>query len=180
MKTREEKQRDLEALTQQFQESTAGMLISFNKLSVPKDQELRSRLREAGARYAVVKNTLARRAAEGTPFAQAAEHFKGVTGVALSTGDPVTLSKAVSKFAKENPDVFTFKAGVVEGRVVALKDVESIASLPPKEELISKIMFLINCQAQRLVTVLSAVPRNLAVVVRQIGEQKGGGEEAAG
>ena len=71
-----------------------------------------------------------------------------------------------------------FKAGVVEGRVVALRDVEAIAALPPKEELISKIMFLINCQAQRLVTVLSAVPRNLAVVIKQIGEQKGG-EEAA-
>nr|MBA3320555.1 50S ribosomal protein L10 [Pyrinomonadaceae bacterium] len=89
------------------------------------------------------------------------------------------LSKAVSKFAKDNPDVFTFKAGVVEGRVIALRDVEAIASLPSKEVLISKIMFLINCQAQRLVTVLSAVPRNLAIVVKQIGEKQGGGEEEA-
>ena len=92
----------------------------------------------------------------------------------MSDGDPVNLSKAISKFTKANPDVFTFKVGVVEGRVVALSDVEAIASLPSKEELISKIMFLINCQAQRLVTVLSAVPRNLAIVVKQIGEQKGG------
>ena len=173
MKTREQKQQDLEALTQQFQEAAAAMLIGFNKLTVAKDQELRNRLREAGADYQVVKNTLARKAAEGTPFAQATEHFKGVTAVATSREDAVTLSKAVSKFVKDNPDVFTFKAGVVEGRVVALRDVEAIASLPPKEELISKIMFLINCQAQRLVTVLSAVPRNLAIVVKQIGEQKG-------
>lgn len=180
MKTREQKQKDLEALTAQFQGATAAMLVGFTKLTVTKDQELRNRLREAGATYNVVKNTLARRAAEGTPFEQAAEHFKGVTAIALSTNnDPVALSKAVSKFAKDNPEVFTFKAGVVEGKVVALRDVESIASLPPKEELISKIMFLINCQAQRLVTVLSAVPRNLAVVVKQIGEQKGGGEETA-
>jgi large subunit ribosomal protein L10 len=179
MKTREQKQKDLEALAQHFQQSNAAMLIGFTKLTVAKDQELRNRLREAGARYAVVKNTLARRAAEGTPFEQASEHFKGVTGIALGEGDPVSLSKAVSKFAKENPDVFTFKVGIVEGKVVALKDVESIASLPSKEELISKIMFLINCQAQRLVTVLSAVPRNLAIVVKQIGEQKGGGGEAA-
>ena len=178
MKTRAQKQQDLEALTKKFQESTAGMLIGFTKLTVPKDQELRDRLREAGARYEVVKNTLARKAAEGTPFAQATEHFRGVTGLALSDADPVALSKAVSKFAKENPDVFTFKAGVVEGRVVALSEVESIASLPSKEVLISKVMFLINCQAQRLVTVLSAVPRNLAIVVKQIGEQKGGGEAA--
>jgi large subunit ribosomal protein L10 len=178
MKTREQKQRDLEALSQQFQAATAGMLVGFTKLTVSKDQELRNRLREAGASYNVVKNTLARRAAEGTPFAGAVEHFKGVTAVALAEGDPVALSKAVSKFAKENPDVFSFKAGVVEGRVVALADVEAIATLPSKEELISKVMFLINAQAQRLVTVISAVPRNLAIVVKQIGEQKEGGEAA--
>jgi large subunit ribosomal protein L10 len=125
-----------------------------------------------------VKNTLARKAAEGTPFEQAAEHFKGVTALAITAGDPVSLSKAISRFTKANPDVFTFKVGVVEGRVLALADVETIANLPSKEELISKIMFLINCQAQRLVTALSAVPRNLAIVIKQIGEQKGGGEAA--
>ncbi|MET0625413.1 MAG: 50S ribosomal protein L10 [Pyrinomonadaceae bacterium] len=179
MKTREQKQRDLEALTEQFQAASAGMLIGFNKLTVSKDQELRRQLAEAGARYTVVKNTLARKAAEGTPFAGASEHFKGVTALALAQGDPVQLSKAITKFARENPDVFSFKAGVVEGRVVALPDVEAIATLPSKEELISKIMFLINAQAQRIVTVISAVPRNLAIVVKQIGEQKGGEGEAA-
>src|ERR687883_1695789 len=178
MKTREQKQRDLDALARQFQTATTGMLIGFRKLTVAKDQELRRQLRDAGARYHVVKNTLARKAAEGTPFEKAAEHFKGVTAVALSEGDPVSLSKAISKFTKANPDTFTFKVGIVEGRVVALPDVEAIASLPSKEELISKVMFLINCQAQRLVTVLSAVPRNLAIVVKQIGEQKGGSEAA--
>jgi large subunit ribosomal protein L10 len=179
MKTREQKQKDLDALAEQFQAATAGMLIGFNKLTVSKDQELRRQLAEAGARYTVVKNTLARKAAEGTPFAEAAEHFKGVTALALAEGDPVLLSKAITKFVRENPEVFTFKAGVVEGRVVALPDVEAIATLPSKEELISKVMFLINCQAQRLVTVISAVPRNLAIVVKQIGEQKGGEGEAA-
>ncbi len=84
------------------------------------------------------------------------------------------LSKAIAKFTKANPDIFKFKVGIVEGNVVALKDVEAIASLPSKEELISKVMFLLNAQAQRLVTVLSAVPRNLAIVVKQIGDQKGG------
>ena len=174
MKTRAQKQQDLNALTEQFQKASAAMLVGFRKLTVAKDQELRRQLREAGVTYEVVKNTLARKAAEGTPFAQAAEHFKGVTAIATSEGDPVSLSKAITKFTKANPDVFTFKVGVVEGKVVALPDVEAIASLPSKEELISKIMFLINCQAQRLVTVLSAVPRNLAIVIKQIGEQKGG------
>ena len=176
MKTRAQKQRDLEALTEQFQAASAGMLIGFNKLTVSKDQELRRHLREAGARYTVVKNTLARKAAEGTPFAGAVEHFKGVTALALAEGDPVQLSKAISKFVRENPDVFTFKAGIVEGRVVALPDVEALATLPSKEVMISKIMFLINAQAQRLATVISAVPRNLAVVLGQVSEQKGGGQ----
>ena len=172
MKTKAQKQKDLEALTEQFQKAQAAMVVGFQKMTVAKDQELRNQLREAGVSYEVVKNTLARKAAEGTPFEAAQEHFKGVTAVALSAGDPVALSKAISKFTKANPDIFTFKAGVVEGKVVALKDVEAIASLPSKEELISKVMFLINCQAQRLVTVISAVPRNLAIVIKQVGDQK--------
>ena len=176
MKTKAQKQQDLDALTEQFQRATAAMLVGFNKLTVAKDQELRRSLRDAGASYTVVKNTLARKAAAGTPFEGATEHFKGVTALALAEGDPVNLSKAISKFVKDNPDVFTFKAGVVEGRVVALRDVEALATLPSKEVMISKIMFLINAQAQRLATVISAVPRNLAIVVKQAADQKGGGE----
>lgn len=172
MKTKAQKQKDLEALIEQFKQAKAAMLVGFQKMTVAKDQELRNQLREAGVSYEVVKNTLARIASQGTELEQAVEHFKGVTAVALSKDDPVALSKAISKFSKANPDTFTFKVGIVEGKVVALKDVEAIASLPSREELISKIMFLINCQAQRLVTVISAVPRNLAVVVKQIGEQK--------
>lgn len=178
MKNREQKRKDLEVLTAQFQEATAAMLVGFQKMTVGQDFALRRQLREAGIQYKVVKNTLARRAVAGTQYEGAMESFKGVTAIATSTGDPVVLSKTISKYAKDNPDIFTFKAGVVEGKVVALRDVEAIASLPTKEVLISKVMFLINCQAQRLVTVLSAVPRNLAVVVKQIGDQKSG-EEAA-
>jgi large subunit ribosomal protein L10 len=172
VKTKAQKQKDLEALIEQFKNAKAAMLVGFQKMSVAKDQELRSQLREAGVSYEVVKNTLARIASQGTELERAAEHFKGVTAVALSNSDPVGLSKAISKFSKANPDIFTFKVGIVEGKVVELKDVEAIASLPSREELISKVLFLINCQAQRLVTVISAVPRNLAVVVKQIGEQK--------
>lgn len=172
MKTKAKKQKDLEALTEQFKNAKAAMLVGFKGMTVPKDQELRNQLREAGVTYEVVKNTLARKAAVGTALELATDQFKGVTAVALSPQDPVNLSKAISKFAKANPEIFSFKAGVVEGKVVALKDVEAIASLPSKEELISKVMFLVNCQAQRLVTVLSAVPRNLAIVIKQIGEQK--------
>src|SRR5687767_2820455 len=172
MKTKAKKQKDLEALTEQFKNAKAAMLVGFKGMTVPKDQELRNQLREAGVTYEVVKNTLARKAAAGTDLEKATDQFKGVAAVALSQEDPVNLSKAIAKFAKANPEIFSFKAGVVEGKVVALKDVEAIASLPSKEELISRVMFLINCQAQRLVTVLSAVPRNLAIVIKQIGEQK--------
>jgi large subunit ribosomal protein L10 len=172
MKTKKQKQQDLEALTEQFKNAKAAMLVGFIGMTVSKDQELRSQLREAGVSYEVVKNTLARKASEGTALEAARDQFKGVTAVALSTGDPVGLSKAIAKFTKANPEIFSFKVGIVEGKVVALRDVEAIASLPSKEELISKILFLINCQAQRLVTVISAVPRNLAIVVKQIGEQK--------
>jgi large subunit ribosomal protein L10 len=172
VKSKARKQEDLDQLIEAFKAAQAAMVVGFQKMTVAKDQELRNQLREAGVSYEVVKNTLARRASQGTALEPASEHFKGVTAVALSNGDPVGLSKAISKFAKANPDIFTFKAGIVEGKVVALNEVEAIASLPSKEELISKVMFLINCQAQRLVTVISAVPRNLAIVVKQIGEQK--------
>jgi large subunit ribosomal protein L10 len=172
MKTKAQKQKDLEVLAENFKNAKAAMLVGFQRMTVAKDQELRNQLREAGVSYAVVKNTLARKAAEGTPLEVAKDEFKGVTAVALSNADPVGLSKAISKFTKANPDIFTFKTGVVEGKVVALREVEAIASLPSREELISKVMFLLNCQAQRLVTVISAVPRNLAVVIKQIGDQK--------
>ena len=172
MKTKAQKQKDLDALAEQFKQAQAAMLVSFKKMTVAKDQELRNQLREAGVTYTVVKNTLARKAAEGTALAPMSDQFKGVTAVALSTADPVALSKAIAKFGKANPDIFSFKVGLVEGRVVALKDVEAIASLPSREELISKMLFLINAQAQRLVTVIQAVPRNLAIVIDQVRAQK--------
>ena len=172
MKSKAQKQKDLEALTEQFKNAKAAMLVGFKGMTVPKDQELRNQLREAGISYGVVKNTLARKAAEGTVLEQAVDQFKGVTAVALSNEDPVNLSKAIAKFTKANPDIFKFKVGIVEGSVVALKDVEAIASLPSKEELISKIMFLVNAQAQRLAVVTSAVARNLAIVFDQVRAQK--------
>jgi large subunit ribosomal protein L10 len=174
MKTKAQKQKDLEALIEQFKNANAAMLVGFQGMTVQKDQELRKQLREAGVSYEVVKNTLARKAAEGTVLEQAADQFKGVTAVALSQQDPVGLSKAIAKFTKANPEIFKFKVGIVEGKVVALRDVEAIASLPSKEELLGKVLFLLNAQAQRLATVLSAMPRNLAIVVKQVSDQKGG------
>src|SRR5919198_2275337 len=117
MKTKAQKQADLEALAEQFKNANAAMLVSFKNMTVAKDQELRRQLREAGVSYSVVKNTLARKAEAGTPLEPLADEFKGVTAVALSTTDPVGLSKAISKFTKANPEIFKFKVGLVEGRV---------------------------------------------------------------
>lgn len=171
MKSKQTKQRDLDALTDSLQNSTSAMVVSFTNLTVTKDMEFRNRLREAGAKYQVVKNTLARIAVKGTDFEQATESFKGVTAIAWTDGDPVVLSKAISKFMKDNADNYTFKSGVVDGKLVDLQQLTTIASLPSKEELISKLLFVINAQAQRLVTVINAVPRDLAIVIKQIGEK---------
>ena len=173
MKTRETKAKDLAALTESLQNSTSAMVVSFTKLTVSKDQEFRNSLREAGAKYQVVKNTLARIAVKGTDFEQATDAFKGVTAIAWTETDPVVLSKAISKFMKDNADIYTFKTGVVDGKLVDLAQLTTIANLPSKEELISKLLYVLNAQAQRIVTVINAVPRDLAVVIKQIGEQEG-------
>ncbi|MDQ6787555.1 MAG: 50S ribosomal protein L10 [Acidobacteriota bacterium] len=172
MKTRERKQEDLNALTEQLSNSKSAMVISFSKVTVNKDQELREQLRGAGANYQVVKNTIARLAIKGTPYETADEHFKGVSAIAWTDSDPVILSKTISKFVKDNGETFSFKVGIVDGKAVTFKQVEAIASLPSKEELISKLLFVINAQAQRIVTVINAVPRNLAIVIKQIGDAK--------
>src|SRR3982750_3346861 len=132
MKTRETKQKDLVALTESLQNAKSAMVVSFSKLTVNKDIEFRNSLRAVGAKYEVVKNTLARIAVKETQFEQATGSFKGVTAIAWTEDDPVVLSKAVSKFMKDNAEIYTFKSGVVEGKLVDFTQVQSIASLPSK------------------------------------------------
>lgn len=172
MKSRETKQKDLNALTESLSNSKSAMVVSFTKLTVNKDQEFRNSLRAAGAKYQVVKNTLARIAVKGTDFEQASDHFKGVTAIAWTENDPVVLSKTMSKFMKDNADIYTFKTGVLDGKLIDIGQLTTIANLPSKEELISKLLYVLNAQAQRLVTVINAVPRDLAVVIKQIGDSK--------
>ncbi|MEZ5422902.1 MAG: 50S ribosomal protein L10 [Pyrinomonadaceae bacterium] len=173
MKSRETKQKDLTALAASLKDSKSAMIISFTGLTVPKDQEFRESIRAAGGKYQVVKNTLARIAVKGTPYEEVSGDLKGVTALAWTDSDPVVLSKAISKFVADNADHYTFKSGVVDGKVVDLAQLKTIASLPSKEELISKLLYVLNAQAQRIVTVINAVPRDLAVVIKQIGEQEG-------
>jgi large subunit ribosomal protein L10 len=150
---------------------SSAVVATYSKLTVSQDYELRKALRGVGAKYKVVKNTLAERAGKGTQIEGALTNLSGVTSIAYTTGDPVAMAKALTKYAKDTPE-FTFKVGVVEGRVITIKEIESLATMPSKEELMSKLLFLINSPAQRLVTVMNAVGRNLAVVVDQGVQQK--------
>ncbi|HET9405927.1 MAG TPA: 50S ribosomal protein L10 [Candidatus Sulfotelmatobacter sp.] len=165
------KTEQVEKLSADLKNVSNMVVATYTKLTVAQDYELRKALRGAGAKYKVVKNTLAERAAKGTKVEQALKDLGGVTSIAYTTGDPVAMAKALTKYAKDTPD-FTFKVGVVEGRVISIKEIESLASMPSKEELMSKLLFLINAPAQRLATVINAVPRNLAVVVDQGVQQK--------
>jgi len=164
--TRAKKKEQVDNLGKQLQNASSLIVTTYSKLTVAQDYELRKTLRSSGAKYAVVKNTLAERAAKGTKVEEVLKNLSGVTSIAYTEGDPVALAKALSKYAKDNPE-FTFKAGVVEGRVISINEIKALATMPAKEEIYSKLLFLINAPAQRLVTALSAVGRNLAVVVNQ-------------
>jgi large subunit ribosomal protein L10 len=144
---------------------------TFSKLTVAKDYELRKTVRTAGGRYQVVKNTLASRAGDGTQVAEALKGLKGVSSIAYTSGDPVALAKALSKYVADNPE-FSFKAGILEGRLISTKEIKALATMPSKEEIYSKLLFLINAPAQRLVTVMNAAGRDLAVVINQGVEKK--------
>lgn len=164
--TREKKSEQIEKLSKELQTVSSLVVTTYTKLTVAQDYELRKTLRGSGAKYAVVKNTLAERAAKGTKAEGVLKDLSGVTSIAYTTGDPVALAKALSKYAKDNPE-FTFKAGVVEGRVISIDEIKALATMPAKEEIYAKLLFLINAPAQRLVTAMNAVGRNLAVVVNQ-------------
>lgn len=172
MKTRAEKDQDIAGLNDDFKNTSHALVVSFQGLPVDKDWELRRALQAAQLNYRVVKNTIGRRAVEGTPLESLKDHFKGMTAVAYSDTDPVGLAKVLSKFAKENAKL-TFKAGVVEGRAINVKDIEALATMPSKEELISKLMYVLNAPAQGIAVALNGVARNLAVVVQQIAEKQG-------
>lgn len=169
--TRAKKTEQVEKLGKDLKNVSSLIVTTYSKLKVSQDYELRKALRSSGAKYTVVKNTLAELASKGTKAEEVLKNLSGVTSIAYTSGDPVALAKALSKYAKDNPE-FTFKAGVVEGRVVSINEIKALATMPSKEELYAKLLFLINAPAQRLVTVMNAVGRNLAVVVDQGVQQK--------
>jgi large subunit ribosomal protein L10 len=169
--TRAKKVAAVEKLGGELKSASSMIVATYSKLTVAQDFELRKVLRPTGAKYRVVKNTLAERAGKGTKVEEALKNLTGVTSIAYTEGDPVALAKALAKYVKDNPE-FSFKAGIVEGKVISVKEIESLATMPSKEELYSKLLFLLNAPSQRLVSAMNAVGRNLAVVVGQGVEQK--------
>ncbi|MDP9263898.1 MAG: 50S ribosomal protein L10 [Acidobacteriota bacterium] len=169
--TKAKKIESAKQLNADLQKVSSLIVGSFSKLTVPQDFALRKSVRAAGARYRVVKNTTAERAAKGTKVEEALKNLTGVTSIAFTEGDPVALAKALAKYVKDNPE-FSFRAGVVDGRLVSQKEIEALATMPSKEELYSKLLFLMQAPAQRLATVVSAIGRDVAVVLNQGVEKK--------
>src|SRR5438874_11550280 len=150
MKKRSEKQADLDKLKSELAKVSTVILTTFQGIKVDEDTKLRRAVQAAGGKYKVVKNTLAERAGAGTPAENLLKNLRGTNSIAYTETDPVALAKAITKIAKDVP-AFQFKAGVVEGRVVSIADIKQLANLPSRDELISKIMFLLNRSEERRV-----------------------------
>jgi large subunit ribosomal protein L10 len=168
--TKAKKAVQIDHLAHELEGSTSAIVGTFAKLTVSQDYELRKVVRSAGGRYRVLKNKLAARASKGTKVEQALQGLKGVSSVAYTSGDPVILAKALSTWMQENAE-FTFKLGIVDGQLITVEEVKRLATMPSKEAIFSKLLFLINAPAQRLATVINATGRDIAVVINQAVEQ---------
>jgi large subunit ribosomal protein L10 len=173
------KTQKVQLLAKELETSTTAIIGTFAKLTVAKDFALRKVIREAGGNYRVVKNKLAAVSGKGTQVEGALKGLKGVNSVAFTSGDPVALAKAFAKWASDNAE-FQFKLGIVDGKLLSVDEVKALATMPGKEELFAKLLFLISSPAQRLATVLNATGRDLAVVLGQgVEKEKFAAETAA-
>lgn len=168
---RTEKAEIVESLRQAFQESGGVIVLDFKGITVPDITELREKVRQADGSYTVVKNTLALRASEDTVVAGLKDQFRGPTAVAMTGGDPVALAKVLKDFVK-NKQGMSFKAGILEGRVISQEQVESLAELPSREELLAKLLFLFNAPLSRFASALTSPVRDLAVVLSEVAKKK--------
>ena len=166
MKKKSEKQKDLDNLKTELAKVSTVILTTFQGITVEDDTKLRRAVQAAGGKYQVVKNTLAELAGSGTAAEGVLKNLKGTHSIAYTATDPVALAKALTKIAKDVP-AFQFKSGVVQGKVISIAEIKQLAEMPSREELISKIMFLLNAPAQRIASALNALPRNLAVTVSE-------------
>ena len=171
MKSKTVKSTDLEALRAEFASTEAAFLVEFRGLKVVDVDDLRTKVRGAAGSYRVVKNTLARAASEGTGMAGLRGHFTGPTAIVTAREDIPSVAKVLAEFAKTNP-ALTLKAGLVEGSILGSEECREIASMPSREELQSKLAYLLQSPLRRLAVVLQAPSRNLAVVLAQVSEKR--------
>ena len=161
----------VEALKAAIAAQRGAVVAEYRGLKVSEMTALRKKLRAIDAEVRVVKNTLIRRAAEGTPFGDLSAHFTGPTAVAFCHGDPVALAKAMKEFAAATPKV-TLRAGFVEGKVLSAREVEILASVPSRNVLLSRLVGGLASPITRLAQALSGPPRKLVYVLESIRKQK--------
>lgn len=170
------KQAVVAQLKEQLESAKGVVLTSYKGLTVAQDTELRRELREAGVSYHVVKNTMLRIAAKEAGIEGIEEHLEGTTAFAFSTEDAVAPAKVICGFIKKNKledaEVLTVKVGMVEGKVIGVDEVEALATLPSREELIAKLLGSMNAPISNTVNVLQGVIRNAVYVLDAIRSQK--------
>ena len=146
-------------------------LTDFTGLSVEAIGDLRRQLREAGAEYRVVKNTLAIRALEGLDIPELREHLQGPTALVLAGADPVAPAKVVREFARENDDRPIVKVGVVERRTVTAEELKRLADLPPRDFLLASIAGSLTAGVGGIAGVLNGLIRDIAYMVGEVAKQ---------
>ena len=169
--SRQQKEQMLESYREGVAKAPHVYLVDYKGVTVTEVSELRNKVREVGGRYEVVKNRLVLRVIGGEALEELGDQFQGPTAVAYGNDDPVGLAKAVTEFAKDVPAV-EIKGGLVEGQPVAAEEVKEIAQLPSREELLSKLVFLLQSPISSFVRTLAAIPRDFVVVLEQVRQNK--------
>ena len=166
MKTRKQKTEDAGKLHEELAVVSTVILSTFQGVKAEQETRLRRTVESIGGRYRVVKNSVAERASAGSSAEALLKGLAGANSISYTATDPVAFAKALTKLAKEIP-AFEFKAGMVEGRVISVDEIVALAALPSREDLLSRIMFLIQSPAQRMAQALAGTARNLAVVTSE-------------